>query len=100
MPRPACTLAVLSAPLFLESVYEKNYQKYRQSFKQFGSVEPDLGPHCLQTKNDRDDAPTHPPMEIPGILHVNGTRGSSQGGPGPLTIAVFLFNSPPTVKVI
>ena len=44
--------------LFLESVYEKN-QKYRQTFKQFGSVWPDLGPHCLQTKNDRDDAP-HP----------------------------------------
>ena len=37
-------------------VSRKCNQKYRQSFKQFGSVVPDLGPYCLQTKNDRDDA--------------------------------------------
>ena len=47
----------------------KNIQKYRQRFKQCGSVEPDLGPHCLQTKNDRYYAPTHPLTEIPGIAH-------------------------------
>ena len=52
---------------------EKN-QKYRRSFKQLGSVEQDLGPLCLQKKNDRDDAPTHPLTEIPGIAHERHTR--------------------------
>ena len=77
MPRPTCAPPVLSVPLFLESVYEKN-QEYRHSFKQFRSVRPDLGPHCLQTKNDRDDAPPirwRKSLE----LHMNGTRVSSQG---------------------
>ena len=68
----------------------KKNQKYRQSFKQFGSVKQDLGPHCLQTKNDRDDAPTHPLTEIPGIAHERHMRIKS-GGPGPLTIAVLVL---------
>ena len=50
-------------------------------------------------KNDREDAPTHPLMEMPGIAHEQHTRIKS-GGSDPLTIAVFLFNDPPTVKVI
>ena len=78
MPRAACTPTVLSAPLFLENEYEKN-QKYRQSFKQFGDFVPDLGPHCLQTKNDTDDAPNHPLTEIPGIAHVRHTWIKSGG---------------------
>ena len=32
---------------FLETVYEKKNQKYRLSFKQFGSVGPDLRLNCL-----------------------------------------------------
>ena len=48
-------------------------KKYRQSFRQFGSVGPDLGPHCLK-KNGREDAPTHPLTEIPGIAHERQTR--------------------------
>ena len=87
MPRPSCAPPVLPSPLFLESVYEKKNQKYRQSFKQFGSVGPDLGPHCLKTKNDRHDAPTHPLTEVPGIGHERHTPIKS-GGPGPLTFAV------------
>ena len=79
MPRPACAPQVLSAPLFLESVYEKKSQKYRQSFKQFGSVGPDLGPHCLQTKNWQGQCPPPIPWRKSLELHVNGTRGSSQG---------------------
>ena len=55
------------------------------------------GPHCLQTKNDRDDAPTL--TEIPGIAHERHMRIKS-GGPGPLTTAVFVFNDPSTDKVI
>ena len=72
MPRPACTPPVLSAPLFLESLYE-----YNQRFKQFGSVGPDLGPHCLQTKNDSVNAPppTHP-WNCTLRAHVDKVRGS------------------------
>ena len=73
--------------------------KYCQSFRQVGYVRPDLVPHCLETKNDREDAPTHSLADIPGIAHERHTRIKS-GGPGPLTIAVFLFNDPLTVKVI
>ena len=87
MPRPACAPPVLTAPLFIY----KTINKYRQSFRH---VRPDLVPHCLQTKHDREDAPTHPLAEIPGIAHERQTRIKS-GGPGPLTIAVFLFNDPP-----
>ena len=43
--------------------------------------------------------PTHPLTEIPAIAHERHMRIKS-GGPGPLTIAVFLVNDPPTVKVI
>ena len=87
-------------PVFLESVYEKN-QKYLPSFKQFGSVGPDLCPHRLQTKNDRETMPPpHPsPDRNPGIAHEPHRRIKSEG-PGPKTIAVFVFNDPPTVKVI
>ena len=49
MPRPACAWAVFSAPLFLESVYVKKTE-IPSELKQFGSVEQDLGPHCLQKK--------------------------------------------------
>ena len=56
-------------------VSRKCNQKYRQSFKQFGSVMPDLGPHCLQSRNDRDDAPTHPLTEIPWTAHTDQVRG-------------------------
>ena len=58
---------------------------------------PDVGPHCLQTKDDRDDAPLL--TEIPGIAHEWHTRIKS-GGPSPLTIAEFVLNNPQTVKVI
>ena len=99
MPRPACASTVLPAPLFLESVYERN-QKYRQSVKQFGSVEPDLGPHGLQTNmSETMLTPHQSPDGNPGIAHEWHTRIKS-GGPGPLTIAVFVFNDPQTVKVI
>ena len=74
MPRPACAPTVLWAPLFLESVYEKK-KKYR--FKQFGSVRPDLGLHCLQ-KKDRDDAPP-PPHPSDAGDPWNCTHGTSQG---------------------
>ena len=57
------------------------------------------GPPLSADKNDRDDAPTHPLTEIPGIAHEWHMQ-IKPGGPGPLTIAVFLFNDPPTVKVI
>ena len=77
----------------------KTNQKYRQTFKQFGSDEQDLGPHCLQTKNGGDDTPTLPLMEIAGIAHERYMRIQS-GGPGPLTCAVFVFNDPSTDKVI
>ena len=50
-------------------------------------------------KKDRDDAPIHPLTEIPGIAHERHMRIKS-GGPGPLTIAVFVFNDPSTDKVI
>ena len=53
---------------------------------------------CRQ-KLTRDDAPTHPLTEIPGIAHERHTWIKS-GGPGPLTIALFVFNDSPTVKVI
>ena len=101
MHRPAYALAVLLGPLFLESVYEKN-QKYRQSFKEFGSVEPDLDPHFMQTKMTETMTPPPIPLQISLELRMNGIRRSSQGvgGLGPLTIAVFVFNDPSTVKVI
>ena len=48
---------------------------------------------CRQNMTERMP-PTHPLAEIPGIAHERQTRIKS-GGPGPLTIAVFLFNDPP-----
>ena len=43
-------------------------------------------------RDDRDDAPTHPLTKISGIsAHELHTRIKSWG-PGPLTVAVFLFN--------
>ena len=92
------TGSLIGAFVSRKCIWKKN-QKYSQSFKQFGFVGPVLGPHCLQTKNDREDAPIHPLMEISGIAHERHTRIKT-AGPGALTIAVFLFNDPPTVKVI
>ena len=86
------------APLFLESVYENKNQKNRQSFKQFGSVKPDLA-HCLQTETMPPPPPTHPLTEIPGIAHEQHTHIKS-GAPDPLTIVLFVFNDPPTDKAI
>ena len=57
------------------------------------------GPALSADKNDRDDALIHPLTEVPGIVHERHMRIKS-GGPGPLTIAVFVFNDPPTDKVI
>ena len=57
------------------------------------------GPTLSEDKNDRDNAPTHPLTEIRGIAHERH-MGIKSGCPGPLTIAVFVFNDPSTDKVI
>ena len=86
MPRPACAPPVLSAPLFLESVCGKK-SEIPSEFQTVWICRARPGPHCLQTKNDRHDAPTHPLTEIPEIGHERHTQIKS-GGPGSLTIAV------------
>ena len=96
MPRPDCTQAVLSVPLFLESVNEKMIGNTCQSFKQLDlSGQTWAGTVCRQ--NIETVHPTHPQTEITGIAQHKPYKS---GGPGPLTIAEFLFNRPPTVKVI
>ena len=59
-------------------VSRKCNQKYRQSFKQFGSFVTDLGPHCLQTKKYRQCPPPIPWRKSLEV-HMNGTHGSRQG---------------------
>ena len=96
MPRTACAPPVLSAPLFLESVYAKKISEILSEFQTVRIYRARPGPALSADKNDRDDAP-HPspdgnPLNCTLTAHVDQIRG-----PGPLTIAVFLFNDPPSV---
>ena len=99
MPRPACAPPVLSAPLFLESVYAKKISEILSEFQTVWICLARPGPALSADKNDRDDAP-HPsrdgnPWNCTLAAHVD-----QLGGSGLLTIALFLFKDPPTVKVI
>ena len=98
MPRPACAWAVFSAPLFLESVYEKKTD-IPSEFQTVWICRARPGPALSADKNVIDDAPTHPLTKIAGNAHERHMRIKSEG-PGPLTTAAFVFNDPLTDKVI
>ena len=59
MPRPACAPPVLSAPLFLESVYEKNIRNTVRVSNSLDLSGQTWASTVCKQKNDRDDAP-HP----------------------------------------
>ena len=89
MPRPACAPPVLSQPLFLESVNRNTVSNSLDLSCQT------LARTVCRQKMTETMPSTHPLTEIPLSEHERHTRIKS-GGPGPLTIAVLLFNDPPT----
>ena len=95
--RSACTPAVLSAPLFLESVNKKS-----EILLEFQIVwicparsEPELSANVIShPKNDSDEGPS--PDQNPWIHALTACTDPVSGDSGPMTVAVFVFNFPPT----
>ena len=60
MPRPACAPPVLSAPLFLESVYEKKKSEIRSEFQTVWICWARPGPALSADKKLTGTMPPHP----------------------------------------
>ena len=92
MPRPACAPPVLSAPLFLESVYEKNIRNTVRVSNSLDLSGQTWASTVCKQKMTETMPPTHPLTEMPGVAHKRH-MWIKLGGPGPLSIAVFCLTT-------